>query len=98
MTDKEEWFKEIKDTYPGIKRFVSCHRDFETGLTHILVFDLDIGEEPIYLIRIHPRHILILRDGLTLPICTMEEEKVWHETGVKPPGWITAIYPQSEEC
>ena len=96
MTDKEAWLQQIKDTYPGLRRFISCHRDYETGITHILVFDLDIGEEPIYLIRIHPRDILILQDGLTLPICTMKEEKIWHETGVKPPGWITAIYSHIE--
>ena len=98
MTDKEEWLQQIKDTYPGIKRFVSCLRDYETGITHILVFDLDIGEEPIYLIRIHPRDILILSDGFTLPICTIEEEKTRQETGAKPPGWITAIYSQGEKC
>ena len=73
ITETEEFIQAVQKTYPGIRRFIDIGRYFESGETHILVYDLDKGILPIYSISIHPRDILICGKGMVIPFLTFEE-------------------------
>lgn len=83
----------VQRTYPGLKRFIHLKREIETGITTILVFDVDLEEtDPVHVININPRDLLICIDGFVVPIMNYAENQTMRKYEILPDGFIVADY------